>query len=175
MAFTIDAFTTETLQITLKAGSSLVGSLPVSSRTTLYITADSFNDDWILKDNAAALVGGSASLGGVPFSAANAEDQILQGDSVRIAFGNFATGSSLDTDLTLTMGQLFSGGFDPTAVDTLVLSWGLDGQTNGTQPWGIFQSSQSVSAVPEPGTAALVIGLLGGAVGLSLRRRRPRA
>lgn len=173
LTFTVDTFTTEKLQITFQTGVSLTGSVPASSRSILYITADSFNKDWILKDNSALLVGSTASLGGIAFSSGMAESQAgTRGDFVSVSFGNFASGSSFDAPLTLTMGHLFSGGFDPTAVSNLVLTWGLDGLTPNVNPWGEVQSTTAVSAVPEPSTFGLLLGLA--AIGMVSSRRRSR-
>ncbi len=171
LTFTIDTFTTEELKITLNAGGSLVGSA-VSSDTMLYITADSFNQDWILKDNSASVVGSTASLGDDAFASGGAEDQIMFGDYVFISFGPLVTGESLDGPLQLTMGHLFSGGFNPSAVSNLVLTWGIDDRVAGTQPWGDIQSTVAVSAVPEPSSYALILGTVSLLGIYGLRRRR---
>lgn len=172
LTFTVDTFTTEQLTITFNSGVNLTG-LASSGATTLYITADSFNTDWILKDNSAAVVGSTASLGGQAFASGAAENHVTFGDYIFVSFGNFVTGSSFDNPLQLTMGQDFSGGFNPSAVSSLVLTWGIDDRVAGTQPWGDIQSTTALTAVPEPATTALIMGVVS-ALGIYILRR-PRA
>lgn len=172
ITFTVDAFNTDTLTITLQPGGTLIGTTPVAGSSSLYIRdASGYNNAWMNTNNLPGTLIERASLGAVDFNnsvAFSEVDPVTGTDYFAINFNSALTsGTSLTNPLTLTLVK--TGNFDPSKVSELALVWGSDGY-GSIANWGVLQST---SAVPEPSTYAAFFGLAG--LGFAASKRRQRA
>ncbi len=176
ITFSIDTFTTDQLTITLNA-STLTGSFAGSSPAyfTLIGEIDGVfgsshlpTGSWISSGD---IITGSeteaGAIGAVSFTSANASPMSPAGPIVGISgASSFVTGTSINSPYQVTFSEV--GRFDTSEVTGFRLYWGNYGSSDA-----VFQSVTSLSAVPEPGSFAGLLGLA--ALGGVMTRRRRRA
>ena len=90
----------------------------------------------------------------------------------KTAFATFTTAQFLTGSYSTVTGQLtFGGGFNAALIDSMIIS---GDQPGGTDRFNVsFNSIAAVSAIPEPGTSAVLAGA--GALAFAIWRRRRRA
>jgi hypothetical protein len=163
--FSVDAFTTDLLTITLLPSTLLTG-IEALRPSSMFLGVDP-SADWITGATSATVVGGS--WGSAIFTSATTD---VEGDAVVLQWVGGLDGvnaSGLTSSMTCSFAG--TGAFQPAVVDRLTLSWGMPGEMHTIQsfvsgPWG-------VGAVPEPSTFTALTGLA--ALGLAGTRRRRTA
>jgi hypothetical protein len=177
LTFTVNEFTTDTLSITINAGSLLTtdGCYSPYADTLSLVDPAGFNTGWA-NDNQSISSGG-ASFGSLAFESALAwqdwNDQF--GDYLVFTWaGDLSTAGNLASSQTFVFNS--PGLFNPDNVHTWDLYWGdpvfqATLQSTGDAVTG--GGSAPVSAVPEPGTYAALAGLA--ALGFAVRGRRRTA
>jgi hypothetical protein len=176
LTFTIDTFTTDQLTITLNPSTvtgtsftdyqylTIMGEVNGNYGST-YLPSFS----WISSNSTSTVETAPGSIGAVNFvtggsPASFAQASTSSGPEIFIyADDPITSGSSITSPYQITFSG--TGIFDPSQVTALRLSW-------GEQFAGVFQSSTSTSAVPEPGTYAAIFGAVA-LIGTVVVRRRP--
>ena len=145
-------------------------TLPYQSRKLIHITNPNY------AANPGFVIG---SVGTAASSFSFSGSQIIQGfnlvveEEANFIYGGFAeeldVGSALSGTLT---GSWSSTAFDPSAVTSLNFYWGQSYVTGGDAPGdsGTFLGSASLSAVPDTGSTAALLGV--GVAALAFARRR---
>ncbi len=171
--FSIDEFTTDTLTVTLKAG-TLDQTVAVGSQFLALVDANDIgNTSWVIGSTSwythTEYGSGGGAFGELTSNTSFTHSHQFVGDAVLFAWENtLATAGDLGSDLTYNF--VASGLFMPTNVSTFALFWG-DPRSGPSQ----YQSSGSAvtgggSAVPEPSSFVLFSGL--GCLGYTFVRRR---
>lgn len=167
ITFTVDEFTTDTLTITLQAGTLDFSSGNTTDTKNLYLLdADDINTDWI-SSNSGPTFGSGGAFGAVSYDVSFAQDNGVNNTDhlMMVWLSDLTSAGSLASNFTLSFTG--SGIFTPTAVNNFSLYWGHPSDT------ATFQSTTAnPSAVPEPGSFAALAGLAG--LGFTLCRRRRR-
>jgi len=166
ITFTVDTFTTDLLTITLQPGTLDTSNGADESFNLYLVDANGTNAPWVNSFVNTSSAGGS--FGSIEFDSSRAVDD-AEGNYI-----DFRWGENLANDVNFVSGSSYSfagaGLFSPSNVATWALHWGdpIRGQAT-------FQSSGSAvtgggSAVPEPSSYALILGI--GIMGMTLTRRR---
>ena len=183
LIFNIDGFSTDQLTITIPEGSILdADGSPPTGHDAAYlwlIDADGFNSSWMngnhtssSYDNLGAIEGTAVAA----FGSRNQGDVDLTGDVLYYIFPNpLSAGDKVTSAITFTW--YGSNMFNPSAVSSLLLTWGQDG-LGSSYPFGDPQGTTSTLGVPVPGPPAVpdtgsTAALLGaGVAALAFARRR---
>ena len=92
----------------------------------------------------------------------------MYGDVLSIGgFSTFSAGDTFTSEISITWSG--SNVFDPSAVSSLLLTWGADGPIEN-YPFGDAQGTTSTSAVPDTGSTAALPGV--GLAALAFARRK---
>ncbi len=171
LTFTIDTFTADELSISIPVSGNTLddngNGSPPSSPDLFIIDATSRNNDWVLGEDFSLSTSGS--IGGAmvePISGGVVNNDPSGGDSVSIAFlSPLSNGATVDS--LVTASWTGSNIFDPSAVSSLVLTWGFENR-GSVDPWGDVQGTTAVPEPPAYGTFAGVAAVLF----VACRRRR---
>lgn len=168
MTFTIDTFTSDELTITIPVSANTLdatGAVP-GSKDLFLIDSTAFNTSWVLGTTHTA--SGSGQLGVSTIDTgqfAMFDDNSSGGDIVRATFSQlFSEGDTVVSEINASWTG--SNIFNPSGVNSLLLTWGTT-DIGSVYPWG---DPQGATAVPEPGSYAIVAGIA--SILLVVRRRR---
>jgi len=173
LIFNIDTFTTDKLTISIPTGSATLdatGSPPPGlhylSHGLLLIDANGINDNWIVGNPSGE---GSGEIGGISMYNISFDDNIsFMGDALILRFNDpLSDGDTVTSAFSVTWSG--SNVFEPSAVSSLLLTWGLDG-IGGPYPFGEPQGTTSTGTVPDTGSTAALLGA--GVAALAFARRR---
>jgi hypothetical protein len=149
LTFTIDTFTPNEISITIPVGPATLDQTGVDpwNASLFLIDTSAVNSGWILDSNDATYSGGGqlgAALA-VPGKYGLINDNVTAGDIMRITFDKDLTaGATVGTAVTATVTGVNI--FDPTQVDSLLLTWGTKG-VGVEYPFGSPQNSTVTTLV----------------------------
>ncbi|MDG2254892.1 MAG: VPDSG-CTERM sorting domain-containing protein, partial [Opitutaceae bacterium] len=171
LIFNIDTFTTDKLTISIPTGSATLdatGSPPgwPDIKMLFLIDPNGVNNDWIVGDPSGE---GSGKIDGISIDDISFfANGLLSGDGVSILFtSTLSAGDTVTSAFSVTWSG--SNVFDPSAVSSLLLTWGDDG-IGGPYPFGDPQGTTSTGTVPDTGSTAALLGA--GVAALAFARRR---
>ena len=174
LIFNIDTFTTDQLTISIPAGSATLdatGTPPPArfgSSDFYLIDPNGLNSDWLV-GNASGT--GSGEIDGKAINHFHSLNDVNIGAPHDVLA--FLTDDFLSAGDTVTSAILItwsgSNAFDPSAISSLLLTWGADG-SGVSYPYGDPQGTTSTSAVPDTGSTAALLGA--GVAALAFARRR---
>ena len=166
ITFSVDSFTTDELVITLTGGSTLTGTAPgltdYDNLLSLHASEPSLSNLlWYVGPPTIeyGTVSGSGLLGSATLIEGAVYDYDVEGygDFIYFTFdGDLVSGTSLSGPLTLSLSS--PGNFVPTEVTSFTLYWGDPYHGFSVQSFGPAVTGGG-SAVPEPGSFALILGL----------------
>ena len=168
LIFTIDTFTPDQLTISIPEGSTLdaTGNPPMgySARMLALIDSNEVNNNWVVPP---AYGDGSGEIGGIGINGASTGEGIGAGTFLSFDFKDeLSDGDTVTSAISITWSG--SNIFDPSAVSSLLLTWG--GDDGSGYPFGDPQGTTSTSAVPDTGSTAALLGA--GVAALAFARRR---
>ena len=171
LIFNIDTFTTDKLTISIPTGPATLdatGSPPFSYETGSHhlflIDANGYNNSWIVGNPSG---NGSGAIGGIASWQFYSTDIFGDWDILTFEFRNaLSAGDTVTSAISVTWSG--SNVFDPTAVSSLLLTWGINGFDGNV--FGVPQGTTPTSAVSDTGSTAALLGA--GVVALAFARRR---
>ena len=172
LIFNIDTFTTDQLTIIIPVGPATLdatGTPPTDINVIAFylIDPDGINNSWILDSTMGT---NSGAIGGIGFYVSSSFNNLAGAGDVLYFISNEQPFSAEDT-VTSAISITWSGSnaFDPSAVSSLLLTWGVDGFP-ASYPFGDHQGTTSTAAVPDTGSTASLLGV--GVFVLATARRR---
>ena len=175
LIFNIDTFTTDQLTISIPAGSATLdatGTPPPArdgSSDFYLIDPNGLNSDWVVGNGSGT---GSGEIDGKAINHFHSLNNVdIDGTShdvlVFLTDEILSAGNTVTSAISITWSG--SNAFDPSAISSLLLTWGYDGISE-SYPYGDPQGTTSTSAVPDTGSTAALLGV--SVVALAFARRR---